>query len=469
MARSISQIEDSIKTTIRSLNPTMDLEVGPIYGTLIAPVAPEISSAEASVERLQKYYSANFADVATDEEARDFAVNFATGPSIGGIARGTVVFYRNSTPLNGEIYQIKVGDIVSTADRRLLYRVTQTTQMIGDYASTFYNPSTNKYEIQAFVEAVASGTLYNIPAGRIIRIMSTVLGVDGVEQRSPMAGGGEPETVAETVARVQTKFLGLDTHSVGGIISTTKAQFPEYVTDVKIVRPTDRIEFRRVTDGPSLDLYILGSLNSTFLEEYLATGGETVVSIVSNRTVTSIASVSVGGTVIDGTEWIYIPDTSLGFQGSTKASPKIQLTTALNAGEVVEITGTKNSILDSVQALYQPNDNTLFKTDILARSFLDLPVMIVMDIRINTGDPDTIQAAAQTYLVNMIQGGEISDAIYPEVVKESLKGAIPEITAVKLLTFKRTYSSISEVEPIIPQKNQRPIYDQTNSNLVVRN
>lgn len=468
MARTTTQVQQSLVATIQGINPTLDVQVGPLYNYVIAPVAPEISFVESQVERLLRYYSVNFEDVATADEVRDFAINFAAGVSDGMPARGSVYFFRNSAPLMGEIYTIRVGDLVGTADRNLLFKVTQQVEIVGDFAATYYNPSTNRYEVSVPVEAISPGILYNIPANRIVRLLSNIRGIDGVEQRTSMSGGTEAETTLDVVSKVRTKFLGLDTHSVGGIISTTLTLFANLVLDLKIVRPTDRLEFRRSSDNTALDLCIYGEVLKDFSEDYLAIGGETLISLQSNLTAVTISDVQIGGTSLDSTLWEFVPDTSLEYQLSTAAHPKIQLTSALSTNDLLTVVGQKNDLLDQIQAVWGPDDQALFKTDILIRSFLVLPVTVQLEARINTGDIDAVQGTIQGIITNILQGIPIPSAIYPDLIVETLKSSIPEIVSIKMLKFKRTYSALSDVEPIIPLKNQRPTYDTTYSTITVR-
>ena len=469
MARTLREVHDSLKRTIQSLNPTVDLVVGPLYNNVVAPVAPEIVLIESAVERLQRYYSTNFEAAATPDEARNFAINFATGPSNGGYARGQITFYRRSLPLAGETYSVTVGSLVSTQDSTLMFRVITGVDLIGAYSATYYNPSNGRYEVMAFVEAVAPGTLYNIPVGRVVRLVSNLSGFDGVEQITNMTGGTEAEDISGTVSRVRAKFLGLDRNSVSGIVSTTKSAFPGLVLDMHVIRPTDRQEFRRVTDGPSIDLCIYGQRSSGFTEEYLGIGGETTINITVNRTVMSVDTVSIGGTALSSTDWTFIPDTSVELQGSTRANAKVHLANALSPGDIVSIVGAKNALLDDIQGMWASDENSLFKTDIMARSFVSLPVTTQIEARVSSvGDPDSIQATITSLVMAQIEADIIPDSIYPDFLASYIRGMIPEISSLKLLKFKRTYSSQSDVEPIIPLKNQRPTYDLVNSNIVVR-
>lgn len=471
MARSTAQIAEALKTTLRDYNPTLDLEVGPLNDYLLAPLAPQLAVTEAETERLLRYYSPNFASAASPTEARNFANNFGSGPSGGEYARGRVIFYRNSTPAAGTTYTISVGDMISTKDSTLLYRVTQATSILGAYGPTYFNPSTNRYEVEVEVEAISPGSKYNIPTGRITRMLKVIEGMDGVEQRSAMAGGTEPENIIDTVLRVQGKFQGLDKNSVSGLIATAKALNPTNILDAKVIRPTDRLEFRRFTDSPALDLVISGSIYETFNETYIVPAGSPTqsVPITENRTAVGVDSVTVNGVLVTpGDSWVFQPDTSLDLRLSTRASPRIQFAYDLNPADTVVLTGTRNSLLDQVQTAYTDTTDMLFRTDILVRSFVPLPIQTNIEVRISGGDPDTIRSVIDQTLYSIIEPPQVPEQIIPEVTRELLAGLVPEITAIKITKFRRTEKGIAEVEIIQPLKNEIPRYDSLNSFITVR-
>lgn len=469
MARTTAQIQDSIRTTLINIDNRLDLKVGPLWDYLISPVPPELAKLESKVEQLKIYYSPNFSTVATTQEVRDFAVNFGTGPSTGNFARTTLVFYRNSAPAAGLTYTVPLGSLVQTIDGNLVYRTIQAITMSGDYAATYFNPSTQRYELSVTVEAIAPGTQYNIPANHIRRMQPPITGFDGIEQIADAAGGTEPEDSYEVAARVQEKFKGLERNSLSGIITLIKEAEPSYVTAVTVIKPTDRIEFRRLTAGPALDVCIQGINYVQFNEDYLASGGEVVVPITTNRTATSIISVMVNGVALDSTtEWSFLTDSSLEYQLSTRANPVIQLATSLTTNDLVEIAGLRNDLLDEMQSLFL-GDNSIFYTDVLIRSYIELPIIVSLEARITSGDPDTVRSQIEALLVAYIQPATgIPALLSPDKITSILKDNIPEVDTVKILEFRRKLGSISKVELISPYKNQVPIYDSVAASITVR-
>jgi hypothetical protein len=479
MARTIDQVKNSLISTISSIDDRVDLKVGPVWDYLLAPLPTEFSFIESEIERLKRYYSPIFSTVATPEEARDFALNFGTSVSVGGFARCPIVFYRNSPPPTGSVFTVPTGSLVMTIDNNLVYRTIQAVEMSGNYASTYFNPSTLRYEVTVTVEAVSPGEKYNIPPKHIQRMQPNIQGFDGVTQYVEAGGGTPAEDSIAVAQRVQEKFKGLEKNSIGGITTNIKQSETDIVKSVTVVKPTDRQEFRRLTNGPSLDVYINGTDSANFTEEYLATGSEvtvqinnviwSVVPILVNKTVTSISSVLVNGIVLSSAEWTFFPDTTAEYQQSTMASPTIGFASPLLPNALVEISGVRNDVLDRVQLLYTGSD-ALFETSVLVRTYLDMYIVATIEIKINDGDTDAIQQLAYNVLSIMIEpsDGTIPQIIIPSQISDTLRAAIPEIATIKMLEFRRKYGSISAVETIVPLKNQLPKFDTVASAITVR-
>jgi len=468
MARTQNQILDSLQATLKGIDERIDLKVGPTWDYLLAPVPVELSPIESLIDRVYQYYSPSFAQVATPDEARDFSNNFGAGSSVGEYATTYVIFYRNSAPVAGIAYIIPTGTLVLTADSNLAFSTLQSVTMDGNFASIYYNPTNKRYELKVLVQAVNTGERYNIPRGHLIRMQPRVDGIDGVAQITDAAGGTEPEDSVSLAQRTQDKFKGLDVNSMGGIGTRVKALRPTLVQQVAVVRPTDRMEFRRLTSGPALDIYVLGQSIVDFSGQYLGIGGETVVPFSVNRTVTAVSTVTVSGSALTSDLWTFHPDTSLEFQLSTRASPYIKLTSPLGTGDLVEIDGLRNSLLDTIQDAYL-SENSLFGTDVLVRNFIDLPIVVNLEVKINSGDPDTVAQYIANVLYFVIEpSSTIPTILTPDMVKSQIDNSLFSIESLKFLAFKRQYGSIANVETITPYKNQIPKYNATMSTITVR-
>ena len=467
MARSKEEIEIALRASLNKINDTLDYVVGPIWNYLLSPIPKELALVEEEIERLLRFYSIDFASVATFKESLTFANNFNLGLDFGGFASVKLVFFRSTAPQATLNFTIPLGTIVSTKDQLLTYRTTEAVTMFGSFASSFFNPTTNRYEIEVNVKATSPGQTYNVPAGRITTIITTIDGFNGVDQRVQADGGSESESSFDLVARVQNKFLGLDINSIGGIERIAVETNPTLIRFARIIRPTDRREFRRLVGGPALDLYISGEQPSSFNESHLAVGGESNLSLTTSAAL-SLTAVTVNLVNLGVADFVFIPDTSLELQGSSRAEHSVQFTNPLTVGDLVTISGIKNSLISTTQLVFSGRDNALFKTDILVRSFVELDIIIGMDVKISSGDPPSVLAGINAFITDLIEPDLVPIVLSPSIFADFIKIAIPNVDTVTLYEFRRKQGSIQAVEFITPLKNQRPIYNQILSSIVVR-
>jgi len=471
MARSVTEITKSLQATLEAIDPSINLKVGPFFNYLLNPIPPELARLEGEQERILRFFSSDFPVVATPEEARSFALNFGLAANPGGRAFVPLVFFRNSPVAAGKTATVVVGTLVSTGDSSLLYRTVESQNMIGDYASTYFNSSTNKFEITVMVEAINPGLIYNVAPFRITKIASGQVPFDGVIQRNQANGGTEPETSFGLVRRVVNQFKGLNLGSESGMVNLTKNLNSESILDVHVIRPTDRLEFRRPAPGPALDLCVSGFEYVAFLEEYFALGGDTQIYLKDNRTAVSLVSVLVNSVALDPTEYSFQEDDTPEYRGSTRARPRVQLATALTANDIVQITGIKNNLLDKVQSYFTNQSDALFKTDILARSFVDLDIVVALEVKVKnspTVDITKVQEALAALVAGFIETDTIPPVLEPDFLNLDIRSSIPEVDSVKMFQFRREISSYANVETVYPLKNEIPKFNATGSSLVVK-
>jgi hypothetical protein len=222
--------------------------------------------------------------------------------------------------------------------------------------------------------------------------------------------------------------------------------------------------------GPALDLCISGAVFDSFVGEYLAVGGETSIAI-STRTAISLTSVSVNGAALSADLWTFVPDTSPELRSSTKAKPAVNLVTPLLQNDIVDYTGTANVLLDRLQGLFLPGDGALFETDILVRSFVDLNVVVGVEIRIKSSpsfNASDVLDSATGLISDYIQPTTVPSTLSADGLESSLRANLQDIDSIKVFTFRRRFKSIEDVEVVTPLKNEIPFYDSTASSITVK-
>jgi len=179
MARSAQQIQDSLVSSIQSVNPRADVTKGPIFDTLLQPVPVELAITEAEQDRLDTLVTFQFGDVATQEEAQAISTAFSLTPGQGAPSTGQVTYMAFAQP--SQDLTVARGSLVSTADSQYIYLTTEQQTLPAEQASLYYNASTKAYELTVGIEAQAVGPDYDVSAYTITNMMSQITGFDSVE------------------------------------------------------------------------------------------------------------------------------------------------------------------------------------------------------------------------------------------------------------------------------------------------
>jgi uncharacterized 2Fe-2S/4Fe-4S cluster protein (DUF4445 family) len=179
--------------------------------------------------------------------------------------------------------------------------------------------------------------------------------------------------------------------------------------------------------------------------------------------------VQINSSLLDTSLWVFAPDTSSAYQGSTRASPTIEFTNALTANDIINISGTFNFLLDEVQAVILSGADAIFKTDVLVRSFVGLPVTVGCTVKvIKSGvDLSTLLSDLNQVVTAYIENSPIPASLDFVSLESFIRSKIDNVSSINIYEFRRTLTSISTIETISPLKNQEPLFDVASSSLVV--
>jgi hypothetical protein len=459
MARTEAQVITDLTAAVESIDRTIDVRKGPFRNTYILPFSDEIINAEESVEDLAQRYSTAYVSTLDSASIDIYGENHGIARGEGEVSRGYVYFYTYTPPQSGDSFLVPQGTVVTDRDGLLAYQTTFQVQILGSRASSYYNPSKRWYEVRASVEALAAGDIYDIPPGRIRRIISDLPDFSGVDQRSRVEGGAQIETNEDYMERIDSALHGSALGSIGGIESTVRNFNPSAITDVAIVYSIDTGLFTRPTSRPSMDIYVIGEVPLTYEQTYTAGGGETDVSL-SRVPVLSITSVLVNNVTV--TDYELVLDETLQTGTSAQADDFIRFPAPLAANDEVVITYTYNSLIRDLQVYLSQPRVYLFETEFLVRSGIPVGIEIVVFITLlSTYDPQLAESAAISAVTNYASPGKFRELSYADDMRIAITSEIPYATQVLVTTFKRTDFGILEVEVIELQKNQYPFTDST--------
>lgn len=461
MSRTPQQIRDSLSATIQSVDPSTDLDKGPISDFLLDPVPPELAQTELQVEQLGQLVSLQLSAVATTDQLNSIGTSFGISKLSGRNSQCRQTFFTFTQPTVDIV--IPRGALVGVSDNSLIYVVDEQVTLPALQQSVFFNASRRRWEITARVVAVASGPDFDLPAFRIIKILSRLGGIDGTENREPATGGLTQQANADYFRRIQLKFAGQNPEAGAGIISSVIEYDPDDVADVALVYPKDREIFKRDISRPAIDVYVSGTdPKSTTFTTTPALGGETVFNL-PNVPVLSVDSVLKNNVAITG--FAFVPDTTPQTQQSARAVDQVVLTTPLVAGQVLTIGYTFNNLISGLQANRFSSKPRQFDTDLLARSALEVAVAVDLSITVLPSfDTARVSDAVKFLIFQYVNPSVFVSDLLPEVLRQNILQQVSGISSVTVNTFTSTGNSPVGVVKLL--KNQIPVVDQ--ANLVIR-
>lgn len=464
MARTPDQVAADLAASINTSDPTLDTTQGPIPDVMIRPQANQISIVEAEAAAVRTLFTLQFPTVATSDEIQQALLNYGSVPGGGSYSTVLQYFMRYTAPTIDIV--INAGSLVSNSDGTLVYQVLNPGTIPANNANAYYNPTRNTYEIALQVQAIGTGTTYNLPPYRINSLTTPIVGIDSTENRSQASGGESSEAATSQAARLITSLQGTNLGAPGGISKQILNILSNEVTDVNIIQPSQP-EFVRITSGPALDVYVIGQTDATVTETTNGVGGQTILT-VDNHPVVQVDSLTINNTNV--ATYTLVPDISAETGYSLDANDIIVLSSPLLAGDTVVITYTYNQVLSDVfTEVLDSGEGYFFNTDMLVRSPFPVNPVISGTIRVlSSYSTSDVSDDVTAYLTDALTFTTFStDQILPSIVIQNTINNVPGIQTFTLTLFQRNIGALSDVEPIILAANETLVYNPSLINIMV--
>ena len=454
MARQTKEVINSLKNNVAEQDESIDATKGPIYNFMISPVAPEISANEQMSERLERLLSLDIVSAEdSDVDITAFGNNFKVARGGGKKEQHLQTFYLYNKPT--ETISIPTGKLVSTENGTYVYKVIEGRSFYQENSETYFNSNTNRYELNLLVEAVDFGSEYNLPKGRVSKLVSSDIKVDGtVSATSSLVLGTEEEDNLSYMKKVEQKFEGINSGTLSGIAYQVNNLIG--ISDVTFAKPGDDI-FSRKVKRAALDIYVNGtSLSCKILTKTIVE--ETDKIYFDEAPVVSVDYVLVNQ---EETEYILNIDNSNDFGGSTKAKDYIAFPNKLEAGSYVEIKYYINQDVVSASELFEEND--LYDTDFLFRKPKSVMLNLEVAIKVNTVNKSSAQSQALDALANYPKY-TMGEILYPSNIEPLMRTSVPNVVAVYVIKHNIDGQPF-EIGTVALDKNQ--IIDLSNAKIKV--
>ena len=424
MARTEKEILNNIAENIKSMDSSVDTTKGPLYNFVMAPVAPVVRNIELASDRVERLLSLDI--VAAENNAADieaFGNNFRVPRGGGHKERHLQTFYLFSKPTH--VIEIPTGTLVSTENGTYTYRVLQGSYFNPDNSESYYNNDTSRYEISLMVEAIGYGSAYNVPVGRVNR-MITALQVDGtISTSDSLVLGTEVETDADYMNKVEQRFLGLNSGTVSGIqyqINETLG-----IDDVKVFKPGDDV-FKRLVKRAALDVYVNGFNEKECVQSFQVEYATDTIKLEQSPA-KRVNSVRVDD---ESVEFEFFKDTSVETAGSNHSNDYVKLFKQIEAGSYVVVNYTINGDVSEAVALFDEKD--LYDSDVYIREPFIVNLNLNVLIKTNTiVDSDAIAEAKEA--IASFPTFKMGEVLYVKDLENAIKRNVPNISDVYVIQY----------------------------------
>lgn len=394
---------NDLANSITSRNTEYDTQVGPIPDLVINPLAGVLELQNERTRAVQSLLSLINNGSWQDADLNNFVYNELMLRSSGSRATTTLVFARSTPPTVDTT--VKTNFPVSTlADEQTATSFTFITladaTMVAANAPSYFNPSTQKYELHVPAMSIASNSLTNVGPNRIIKPLRPLSGFETVTNPDAAINGADTESNTQLIERYFLSLMGSSPAVVRGITKTLRALYSN-VLDSNIVYGNNVLNTRAAADAGATDVYFIGSIPSAKTENFTFPGANQVIPF-TYQPVINITNIS---GYVQGTDYILVRDTS-GYAGSVRGSDGVKwLTTATTTpavGAVITVSYTYNVLNTTLQNEFTAEQNQVIARDILYKSATQVDTTLSANIKILAGyNQTTILGLISTAILNL--------------------------------------------------------------------
>lgn len=434
MARSQIQIEESLIQSIQTNDPGMDAQKGPLRGAFVQPQAKELAALEQVADDLSLRYSLQYVTSENPGILNLYAFNHGLRQGDGSPAPAQVVMYAHTLPPTGTNIFIPQGTTITTQDRTVAFQTIQDVVVSRSEMAALFNVDRRRYEITVNATSVGIGPEYELSAGRLRFLGSTIEYIDGVAQLVATGDSSPRETTTALGQRQQAKFVGLALGSAAGVESTVRDFAPAAIKDVSLVYSTELSLFRRPTRRPAYDVYIVGQDFQTQTDTFVAQAGDTEF-LLTKQPVASIGNVLVNGVTVTG---VLIKDNLPASSASSASTDKLGLSAPATAGDEVVVSYTYDQLTVDTQTYIDQANQGLWESDILIRQANAVPLDIEIEIEVLASfDSSRIQRLALQAVFGNINLQRLGLVYSPTATKQAINQTVAGLSNISVTKYQR--------------------------------
>lgn len=449
------QFEDQIAGGITDRDNTQDTAYGPIRDIVITPVAQVLEQQNDRLRQVSQLISLENVSQFTEDDLNSIAFNEGLVRNPGSQAEGTVTFSRATAPSADA--QVQRGfPIASSPDestgQAITFVTTEARTLPAATSSSYFNPTTNRYELSVPIAALLTGPSGKVGPNRVNRPLRPLVNFDSVTNPSAIqTGGASLEDNVALTQRYEISVEGRQLSTPTGIRKYVLDNFPD-VEDINTVYGFNPLLTRAGTDAGAVDAFVVATQAVQQVENITFLGIGQLLAIAFPPLI-AVVSVQFGATtLIEGTDYEVVFDSS-GVSGSTRDQDGIRILATTAAAlvsnvSVLVVTYTYATTIRDLQAAEAQEDVHVFGRDLLYRAGQEEVIVLNANVTVASGfNPVTVLAAASSAIENYINGlglGDLVEQFGIETAAGSVSG-VQNFTITRL-TVSSTPSGVSDLQ-----------------------
>lgn len=431
-----SEFVTIISDAITGRDPTMDVNIGPIRDLRIDPMAEVLEFQNNRVVYLSELNSLiNAANLVPDDIDKiifnEALVRWNGSPSVA-----IVTFAKTQTPTVDITVPLNfpLATIVDPkTGRSVLFRTVESQTMYAASASSYYNATSGKYELDVTVSSVLTGVDTSVGAYTIKVMRRALPGFDSCYNKLATNSGLSTETNQEVADRYMLHIKGSQLGTPFGNETFALDNFSS-VESVYTVYGNDTYLTREEDDAGAVDIWIQGSTPLTRTYTVAYPGVETLISLDRQPLISITSVVSGATTFVEGTDYEVVLDTgsyarsSSGLDG-IKFLAGGMVPSAI--GDAVVISYQYNSLIDLLTSYFTQSYYYSLGMNKLFRWAYQLDLEIEGELKVASGSPDIIRNLVNDAIYNYINGLKLGN----NVEEFDLDREVAKITGVDNFTW----------------------------------
>lgn len=380
--KTAAEFANDITTAIQSRNANYDTRIGPVPDLVIHPMAAVLELQNERIRSVQQLLSLENDGSFTPQDIDEFVANERLRRLTGGRSSVTLIFSRTSAPPSDLTIRANfpVGTLADeVTGSSVTFLTTADATMYAAQAASYFNPTSQKYELPVTAISLTTGVDVNVGPGRAIRPLRPLVGFESVTNRDAASGGRSAESDAELISRYFVSLTGTSPAVVNGITKVLRNLYPN-VIDSYVVYGNDALNVRSDDDGGAVDVYTIGSSPVTVTESVVFPGTGQPIPL-NKQPVLSISSIT---GYVQATDYILYSDQS-GYAGSTSAGDgPYWLTSAVTTptiGSSINVTYTYNSLQTTLQSAFSAANNETAGRSLLFKQGVEKKIAIAAQLK----------------------------------------------------------------------------------------